>query len=106
MSLLSHFLKPRVSNPTNGNFQFVPGIIFDPGAEAFAAESVVADPAYVTRVFPQWNFTPLQVVQSPMVFQALSLPDYPPSGFPFGGMRSTGLINDSDYPNVTGDYFS
>jgi hypothetical protein len=61
---------------------------------------------FVTRVFPQWNFTPLEVYQTPMVFQSLSLPDAPPQGFPFGGMRSTNLIHPEDYPDVEGDYFS
>jgi len=106
MSFLSLFTRPRVSNPTQGNTQFVPGADFSPGAEMFATESLVGDPAYVTRVFPQWNFTPLEVFQTPMVFQALSLPADLPQGFPFGGMRSTNLIQPGDYPDVPGDYWS
>lgn len=106
MSFLSLFTRPRVTNPTQGNTQFVKGEIFDPGAEVFATESTVGDPMYTTRVFPQWNFTPMEVYQTPMVFQALSLPDYPPQGFPFGGMRSTNLMDPSDYPNIQGDYWS
>jgi hypothetical protein len=106
MSFLSFFTRPRVSNPTQGNTQFVAGEIFDPGAEVFATESTVGDPVYVTRVFPQWNFTPLDVYQGTMVFQALSLPADLPAGFPFGGMRSTNLIAPTDYPDVTGDYWS
>jgi hypothetical protein len=107
MSFLSFFTKPRIANPTQGNTQFVKGHIFDPGAEVWATESTVADPAYTLTVFPQWNFTPLQVYQgSPMVFQSLALPDYPMQGFPFGGMLSTGLMHPEDYPNIEGDYFS
>jgi hypothetical protein len=107
MSILSFFTRPRHPNPTQGNMQFVKGIIFDPGAEVFATESTVADPAYTLKVFPQWNFTPLEALQgSPMVFQALALPDYPMQGFPFGGMRDTGLMHLADSPSVQGDYFS
>lgn len=106
MSFLSLFTRPRHPNPSQGNTQFVKGEIFDPGAEVFATESKVGDPIYVTRVFPQWNFTPLQVYQTPMVFQALSLPDAPPQGFPFGGMRSTNLIQQDELPDVQGDYWS
>lgn len=101
----SRFLRPRVANPTQGNTQFVKGDIFDPGAEVFATESTVGDPAYVTRVFPQWNFTPLEVYQPPMVFQALSLPQDPYQGFPYGGMQPTGLIPSQEYPDVEGSYF-
>jgi hypothetical protein len=106
MSFLSFFTRPRHANPTQGNTQFVAGEIFDPGAEAFATESTVGDPVYVTRVFPQWNFTPLEVYQGQMVFQELSLPADLPAGFPFGGMRSTNLIEPGDYPDVSGDYWS
>ena len=107
MSFLSFFTRPRHPNPTQGNTQFVKGHIFDPGAEVFSTESTVGDPAYTMTVFPQWNFTPLQVYQgAPLVWQALSLPDAPPQGFPFGGMRSTNLMNPADYPNIEGDYFS
>jgi hypothetical protein len=106
MSFLHLFTRPRVPNPTQGNTQFVKGNLFTPGAEIFATESKVGDPMYVTRVFPQWNFTPLEVYQTPMVFQSLSLPGAPPQGFPFGGMRSTNLIHPEDYPDVEGDYFS
>jgi hypothetical protein len=106
MSFLNLFTRRRVTNPTQGNTQFVKGEIFDPGAEVFATESTVGDPMYVTRVFPQWNFTPMEVYQAPMVFQSLTLPDNPPQGFPYGGMRSTNLMHPEDYPNIQGDYFS
>jgi hypothetical protein len=106
MSFFSLFTRKRHPNPTQGNTQFVQGDIFDPGAEVFATESIVGDPIYVTRVFPQWNFTPLEVYQTPMVFQALSLPANLPAGFPFGGMRSTNLIQSNDLPDVPGDYWS
>jgi hypothetical protein len=106
MSFLSFFTRPRHANPTQGNTQFVSGVVFDPGAEVFSTESTVGDPVYVTRVFPQWNFTPLEVYQTQMVFQELSLPADLPAGFPFGGMRSTNLIAPGDYPDVSGDYWS
>lgn len=106
MSLTTFFLRKRVSNPTQGNIRFIPGIVFDPGAEAFGTESSVGDPRYNIRVFPQWNFTPLEVEQVPMVFQALSLPGAAQQGFPFAGMRSTSLMHSSDYPDLEGDYFS
>ena len=105
MSFLSFFTRPRHCH-CEGNFHHVKGEIFDPGAEVFSAESKVGDPMYVTRVFPQWNFTPLEVYQAPMVFQALSLPKNPPQGFPFGGMKSTNLIQGEDYPDVPGNYWS
>jgi hypothetical protein len=106
MSLSTFFTRKRIPNPTQGNTQFVHGIIFDPGAEAWATESTVMNPAYTLRVFPQWNFTPLTIYQTEMVFQQLSLPAYPPAGFPFGGMLDTGLIAASEYPDVEGPYFS
>lgn len=106
MSFFHLFTRKRIPNPTQGNTQFVKGAVFSPGAEVYATESKVGDPMYVTRVFPQWNFSPLEVYQTPMVFQALSLPANLPAGFPFGGMRSTNLIQGEDYPNVQGDYWS
>lgn len=106
MSLSTFFLRKRIPNPTQGNTQFVHGIVFDPGAEAWATESTVGDPIYVTRVFPQWNFVPMECYQTEMVFQALSLPDYPAAGVPFGGVLSTNLMHEGDYPDVQGDYFS
>jgi len=106
MSFLSLFTRPRIKNPTQGNTQFVKGAVFSPGAEVYATESRVGDPAYVTRVFPQWNFTPLEIYQTPMVFQELSLPQNLPQGFPFGGMRSTDLIHSEQYPDIQGDYWS
>ena len=106
MSLSTFFTRKRIPNPTQGNTQFVHGIVFDPGAEAWSTESLVADPQYTLRVFPQWNFSPLQVYQSPMVFQSLSLPGNPAAGFPFGGVLSEGLMHEDQYPDVQGDYFS
>lgn len=106
MSLATFFLRKRTPNPTQGNTQFVHGLVFDPGAEAWGAESLVGDPAYTLRVFNQWNFTPLEVLQAPMVFQALSLPPDLPQGFPFGGVLSTGLMDEAAYPDVQGDYWS
>jgi hypothetical protein len=106
MSFLSFFTRPRVANPTAGNMQFVKGDLFTPGAEIFAAEPTVTDPAFITTVFPQWNFTPLEVSQTTMVFQDLALPTAPPQGFPFGGMRNTGLMHPEEYPDISGDYFS
>lgn len=105
MSFLNIFTRKRYANPTQGNTQFVKGDIFDPGAEVFATESTVADPVYITRVFPQWNFTPLEAYQPPMVFQNLALPDDPMQGYPYGGLSQTGLIEPSDYPDVEGNYF-
>ena len=105
MSFLSFFTRPR-HNLSEGHFNHVKGEIFDPGAEVFSAESTVGDPQYTLRVFPQWNFTPLRVYQTPMVFQALSLPENPPQGFPFGGMKSTNLIHGEDYPDIAGNYWS
>lgn len=99
------FSRPRVPNPSQGNTRFVKGDIFDPGAEVFASESTVGDPQYTLTVFPQWNFTPLTVSQGEMVFQGLSLPSDPYAGFPFGGMQSTGLIEETDYPDITGTYY-
>jgi hypothetical protein len=106
MSLSTFFLRKRIPNPTQGNTQFVEGITFSPGAEGWGTESTVGDPRYTLRVFPQWNFEPMLVYQTPMVFQALSLPVEPPAGFPFGGVRREGLINEADYPDVQGDYYS
>jgi hypothetical protein len=106
MSFFNLFTRKRHRNPTQGNIHFVKGAVFSPGAEVFAAESKVGDPLYTLTVFPQWNFTPLEVYQTPMVFQALSLPANLPAGFPFGGMRSTNLIQPEDYPDVEGNYWS
>ena len=106
MSLATFFSRKRIPNPTQGNTQFVHGLVFDPGAEAWGTESTVANPAYSLLVYPQWNFSPLEVYQTPMVFQALSLPGAPPAGFPFGGVQSEGLIYPNDYPDVQGNYFS
>ena len=106
MSLSTFFTRKRIPNPSQGNTQFVHGIIFDPGAEAWGTESKVGNPQFTLRVFPQWNFTPLEVYQIPMVFQALALPDYPAAGFPFGGVLSAGLMHSDEYPDVEGDYFS
>jgi hypothetical protein len=105
--LSTFFLRKRLPNPTQGNTQFVHGIVFDPGAEAWATESTVADPAYLTRVFPQWNFTTLEISPgTDMVFQALSLPADPAAGNPFGGVLSEHLIPESIYPNVSGEFYS
>lgn len=106
MSLLTFFTRPRIPNPTQGHTVFVHGIVFDPGAEAWSPESTVGNPTYSPLVFPQWNFSPMEGLQSPMVFQQLSLPDYPAAGFPFGGVLSEGLMHESDYPDIEGDYFS
>jgi hypothetical protein len=106
MSFLSIFQRKRIPNPTQGNIQFVQGDVFNPGAENFAAEPTVGDPIYYATVFPQWNFRPLEIYQPEMVFQALSLPPYPPQGFPFGGILQTNLIDPEDYPDVEGDYYS
>jgi hypothetical protein len=107
MSLGTFFLRKRHPNPTQGNTQFVHGVVFDPGAEAWATESTVGDPAYTLRVFPQWNFRPLEISPgSHMVFQALSLPSDPPAGMPFGGVQSESLIAESIYPDVHGNFYS
>jgi hypothetical protein len=106
MSFLNFFTRPRITNPTQGNTQFVQGADFSPGAEMFATESIVGDPLYVTTVYPQWNFTPMEVYQSPMVFQELSLPAALPQGFPYGGMQSQSLLRAGDYPDVEGEYYS
>lgn len=106
MSFLSLFTRKRIPNPTQGNIQFVPGEVFYPGAEGFAAEPTVGDPLYLTTVFPQWNFRPLEIYQPEMVFQSLSLPTAPPQGFPFGGMLQTSLIDSDQYPDVEGIYYS
>jgi hypothetical protein len=90
----------------SGHTAFVHGLVFDPGAEAWATESTVGDPLYTLRVFPQWNFNSFEALQTPMNFQALSLPPQLPAGIPFGGVLSTGLIHDSNYPDVEGDYWS
>lgn len=105
--LSTFFNRKRIPNPTQGNTQFVHGLVFDPGAEAWATESTVGDPVYLTRVFPQWNFTPLDISPgSHMVFQQLSLPADPAAGIPFGGVQSEGLISESVYPNVNGEFYS
>lgn len=106
MSLATFFLRKRVPNPTQGNTQFVHGIVFDPGAEAWATESKVGDPLFTLRVFPQWNFMTMDPTQEEMVFQQLSLPNQAPAGFPFGGVLSEGLIHETDYPELSGDYWS
>lgn len=106
MSLSTWFLRKRIPNPTQGNTMFVHGIVFDPGAEAWATESTVGDPQYNLRVFPQWNFQTLEIAPgSDMVFQSLALPADPAAGNPFGGVKSAGLIPDSIYPNVDGDFY-
>ena len=106
MSLSTFFTRRRIANPSSGNHVFVHGIIFDPGAEAWSPESTVGNPLYTPTVFPQWNFTTMEAFQTPMVFQALSLPDYPAPGFPFGGVLSEGLLHEGELPDVQGDYFS
>lgn len=105
MSFLSTLLKKRVKMGTQPVNAYIPGDLFDPGAERFAYETTVADPTYITRVFPQWNFTPLSVTQPEMNFQFLALPQDPYQGFPYGGMQPTGLIDPSEYPDVTGGYY-
>lgn len=106
MSFLSTFLKPRIRKGFEPN-TYVPGDWFDPGAERFAyVPDTATTPDFLTRVFPQWNFTPLEVTQPEQVFQYLALPPSLPQGFPFGGFQTTGLIDQSDYPDVSGDYYS
>lgn len=106
MSLATFFLRKRIPNPTQGNSAFIHGVVFDPGAEAFGVVSTVGDPLFVTRVFPQWNFASFEATQPEMAFQALSLPQALPAGFPFGGVLSEGLIHEDSYPDVSGDYWS
>jgi hypothetical protein len=100
------FLRKRIPNPTSGNTVFVHGLVFDPGAEAWATESTVGDPIYSLRVFPQWNFQTFECLQPEMVFQTLTLPPQLPAGFPFGGVLSAGLMHENDYPDIAGDYWS
>jgi hypothetical protein len=106
MSLSTFFLRKRIPNPTQGNTQFVHGVIFDPGAEAWATESTVGDPLYDSRVYRQWNFSTMDPTQIEMSFQALSLPDAAPAGFAYGGVTAEGLIHELDYPDLSGDYWS
>lgn len=106
MSFMSLFTRKRQTTPHGGNTVFIQGDTFPAGAESYGTTSNVGDPAYITRVFPQWNFDPLAVYQTPMVFQELALVQDLPAGFPFGGMRSTALIHDADYPEIQGDYYS
>jgi hypothetical protein len=106
MSLATLFLRKRIPNPTQGNTEFLHGIVFDPGAEAWGTVSTVGDPLYTLRVFPQWNFQTMDPTQEEMVFQTLSLPDAAPAGFPFGGVLSEGLIHEETYPDLQGDYWS
>ena len=105
---LRTFLRPRVgTGATKGAVNtFVPGELFDPGAERFAYEpTTTSTPDFITRVFPQWNFTPLRATQPQMNLQLLTLPPSPPQGFPFGGAKDTGLIDPADYPAVAGTYY-
>ena len=105
-----NFLKPRIaySGPKQGPLdRYVPGDVFNPGAESFAYEPTTATtPNFWTKVYPQWNFTPLRVFQPEMNLQLLTLPPSPPFGFPFGGMQTTPLIAESDYPSISGDEYS
>lgn len=106
MSLATFFLKKRTPNPTQGNTQFVHGVVFDPGAEAWGTESTVGDPLFNMVVFPQWNFSTIDPTQVEMAFQTLSLPDQQPAGFAYGGVTSEGLIHELEYPDLQGDYWS
>lgn len=106
MSLSTFFLKKRTPNPTQGHTQFVHGVVFDPGAEAWATESTVGDPLFNMVVFPQWNFGTMDPTQVEMAFQTLSLPDQQPAGFAYGGVTSEGLIHELEYPDLQGDYWS
>jgi hypothetical protein len=82
------------------------GIVFDPGAEAWGTVSLVGDPLFDIRVLPQFNFSTMDPTQVEMAFQTLSLPNQAPAGFPFGGVQSEGLIHETDYPDIEGDYWS
>ena len=110
MSWLSQFLKPRIhrASAKQGPLErYVPGDVFNPGAESFAYEpTTTTTPDFISRVFPQWNFTPLRVTQPEMNLQLLTLPPSPPQGFVFGGFQGTGLIDPSDYPSISGDEYS
>jgi hypothetical protein len=106
VSLSTFFLRKRIPNPTQGNSAFVHGVVFDPGAEAFGVVSTVGDPLFDIRVLPQFNFATMDPTQVEMAFQALSLPQALPAGFPFGGVLSEGLIHEGDYPDVSGDFWS
>ena len=110
MGFLSSFLKPRIQHkgvkfgPLD---RYIKGEVFDPGAEKYAyLPTTTTTPDFLTRVYPQWNFTPLRVFQPEMNFQLLALPPSLPEGFVFGGFQTTGLIPPADYPNISGDEYS
>jgi hypothetical protein len=105
MSFLSTFLKPRIKVGTQPKNTYVQGEVFNAGAEVFAYETTVGNPTYLNRVFPQWNFTPLEVFQPPMNAQLLALPPSGPQGFAYGGMQPTGLMDPASYPDIAGDYY-
>ena len=107
---LASFLKPRI---TSGHAKqgpldrFVMGDVFDPGAEKYVYEpTTTTTPDFLTRVFPQWNFTPLRVYQPEMNLQLLALPPSLPTGFAYGGFQVTGLIPPAEYPSISGDEYS
>ena len=98
--------RTKTTQASQAPFRHVKGDIFTPGAEVFAFETEQSDPAYTTKVFPQWNFTPLRAYQPPMVFQYLSLPQNPLQGFPYSEIDQQSLIQETDYPDVSGEYYS
>ena len=110
MQWLRSILKPRIisGHPKQGPLdRYVPGDVFNPGAESFAYEpTTTTTPDFLTRVYPQWNFTPLRVTQPEMNLQLLTLPPSPPQGFVYGGFQGTPLIKASDYPSISGDEYS
>jgi len=106
LSILSKLFSTRIKTRDNAPNTYVAGDLFDAGAENFAYEPLTATtPNFWTRVYPQWNFTPLQVTQPEMDLQLLTLPPSPPQGFPFGGFQPTGLIDPTQYPDISGDYY-
>jgi hypothetical protein len=105
-AIKNFFTKPRTKLGAGPLNSYVPGELFDPGAERFAYEpTTTTTPDFITRVYPQWNFTPLKVTQPEMNIQYLSLIPDGPQGFPYGGFQPTGLIDPSDYPDISGTFY-
>lgn len=97
-------LKPK--HHVGAPFSFTEGDVFQPGGEVWAYRPELADPAFTTKVFPQWNFPTLSPFQGGgLDFQVLAIPSNPPQGFAFGGPTGTPMISPDQYPDIEGNYY-
>lgn len=105
MGLTKIFARKRVVTERLAVNHYVKGETLCPGAETYSYVSTVADPIFLNRVFPQWNFSSFGSNQPQLALQYLALPSDPPAGWAYGGMQQYGLISPAQYPDVQGDFY-